>query len=160
MPWRPYRRPPPKNRWSIYPSLHDSVALLLAEHNLHFEFHPIDDPIGCIKERDTNIMGKFICHNRKCTSHGWSSKMIAITIRMYAGAKYNGRVYHQRCKSCNMLSQPILDNSYADRIAYWIKKWNGIEMETPPHSGTSKGPHNEDLCEGWKEGHCNGLLIR
>lgn len=77
---------------------------------------------------------------------------------MYAGAKYNARVYHQSCKSCNTLSQPILDDSYADRIAYRIKKWNGVEMETPKHSGTSKGPHNEDLCEGCKEGHCQWLV--
>ncbi|KAF7881215.1 uncharacterized protein EAF02_007106 [Botrytis sinoallii] len=157
MPWPPYRKPKPKNRWSMYPSLHDSVARLLAEHNLHFEFHPIDDPIGCTKEYDTNIMGKFICHKRACTSYGWSSKKIAITIRMYAGAKYNGRVYHQRCKSCNTLSQPILDDSYAERVAYRLKKWSGIEMDKPVYSGTSKGPHNEDLCEGCKDGHCSAL---
>ncbi|KAF7901593.1 uncharacterized protein EAF01_006892 [Botrytis porri] len=155
MPRRPYQISTPQNRWSIYPSLHDSVARLLAEHNLHFGFHPTDDAISCTKEYDTNIMGKFTCHNRACTSHGWSSKKIAITIR----GEYNGRVYHQRCKSCNTLSKPILDDSYTERIAYRIKKWNGIEMDRPVYSGTGKsnGPHNADLCEGCKEGRCGAF---
>ncbi|KAF7897025.1 hypothetical protein EAF00_005253 [Botryotinia globosa] len=158
---RLYTIPTSKDRWSIYPSLHDSVARLLAEHNLRFGFHPIDDSISCTKQYDTNIMGKFKCHNRACPSHGWSSKKIAITIRMYAGEEYNARVYYQRCKNCNALSQPILDDSYAERVAYRIQKWNGIEMDRPVYYGTgeSNGPHNADLCEGCKEGHCSAFDV-
>jgi hypothetical protein len=64
-------------------------------------------------------------------------------------------VYHQRCKSCNGLSRPELDvQSYVDRITYRLKKWNGIPVETPVYSGQSKAPHEEDLCEGCKNGRC------
>ncbi|KAB8067724.1 zinc-binding domain-containing protein [Aspergillus leporis] len=97
-------------RWSMYQELHDDV----------------DDDINCTKMRDTNIMG-------------WSSKKIAITIRQYIGQKYNARVYHQRCKACNSLSRPILDHSYAERVTFWVKQWNGFRVEKPPVSGASKG---------------------
>ncbi|OAX83701.1 hypothetical protein ACJ72_01936 [Emergomyces africanus] len=144
-------------RWSMYPTHHQSVSCLLEEDDLYFNFHGIDDNIRCNKSHDTNIMGRFTCHNKSCTSNGWSSKRIAITIRMYPGEKYNARVYHQRCKSCKGLSQPLLDESYADRVAYRIKKWRGIHVEVPEYSGKSKGPHNSYLCEGCKDGHCNAI---
>jgi hypothetical protein len=79
---------------------------------------------------------------------------IAITIRMYRGERYNTRVYHQRCKACNSLSRPILDDSYAKRVAYRLKKWCGVELERPEFSGQSKGPHEAKFCEGCKAGHC------
>ena len=49
----------------------------------------------------------------------------------------------------------ILDNEcYAERVTYWLKKWNGIEVERPSFSGQSRGPHDSELCEGCKVGHC------
>ena len=144
----------PDKRWSIYPTLHENVAGLLLDEYLIFNFHNIDDDHGSLHQRDTNIMGRFTCHNNACSSKGWSSKQIAITIRMYPGQKYNARVYYQRCKKCNGLSKPKLDESYAERVVYWIKKWNGIAVERPPVPGESKGPHNSRLCEGCKAGHC------
>jgi hypothetical protein len=93
----------------MYSALHDNVLHLLTEDDLHFDFHGNDDTGSCIKEYDTNIMGQFICHNRACGSSGWSSKKIAVTIRMYSGTQYNARVYHQRCLECNNLSKPRLD---------------------------------------------------
>lgn len=86
-----------------------------------------------------------------------------MTIRLYPGQKYNARVYHQRCMNCNRLSRPVLDSSYAERVTYWVKQWNGVWVEKPPISGDSKGPHNNELCEGCKAGHCSessGALIR
>ncbi|KAE8326497.1 zinc-binding domain-containing protein [Aspergillus sergii] len=100
----PYRRSKPNNRWSMFPSLHDEVALLL------------DD-----------------------------DKKVAITIRMYPGDEYNARVYHQRCKSCNRLSQPILNETYAEQVAYRVKKWNGCTVEKPKYSDQSNSPHNRHL---------------
>ncbi|CAI7667543.1 unnamed protein product [Penicillium discolor] len=141
--------------WSMYQDLHDDISSLLVEADLHFEFYEDDDETECTRTRDTNIMGRFLCNNRACKSKGWSSKMIAITIRLYPEQKYNARVYHQRCKACSSLSRPILDQSYAERIVYWIKKWNGIRVERPPLSGESRGPHNSQLCEGCRAGHCS-----
>ncbi|KMP01971.1 hypothetical protein CIHG_05330 [Coccidioides immitis H538.4] len=86
---------PPK-KWSMYPSLHDDVSCLLEEENLYFDFREGDNPQGCSKEYDSHIMGRFTCHNPKCSSKGWSSKKISITIRMYPGAKYNARMDHMR----------------------------------------------------------------
>ena len=145
-------------RWSMYPALHDDVSRLLEEDDLHFDFHRNDDNKNRIEDYDTNIMGRFTCRSRACSSNGWTSKKIAITIRMYPGEEYNARVYNQRCQECNSLGEPHLDvDSYAERVAYRIKKWCGIEMDRPNYSGQSKGPHQKALCEGCKNGHCSQL---
>ena len=83
------------------------------------------------------------------------SKKIAIIIQMYLEAQYDARVYHQQCWGCNNLSRLILDDSYAEKITYHLKKWFGIKMDRPSYSGKSKGPHCTDLCEGCKDGHCS-----
>lgn len=140
----------------MFPDLHDNVATLLESSGLDFVFHQQDEDYGSTRDYDTNIMGQFKCRNRSCWSKGWSSKMIAITIRMYGENEYNARVYHQRCKNCNQLSRPLLDGSYAERVAYRLKKWRGITMEVPYYSEESKGPHEKSLCEGCKNGHCSG----
>ena len=144
----------PAKKWSMYPSLHDTVSDLLHEHNLFFDFHE-DDSDNCVRNYDTNIMGRFTCRNPVCSSGGWKSKQIAITIRMYPGDRYNARVYYQGCRACGRLSKPHLDGSYAERIAYRLKKWSGLQMDAPRYSGASKGPHKSHLCEGCKHGHCS-----
>ena len=116
-----------------------------------------DDDDGCIQDYDTNIMGRFACHNQACSSRGWASKRVAITIRMYPGEQYNARVYYQHCKACDMVSKPRLDDSYAERVAYRLKKWRGVKMEVPEYSGRSKSPHKSELCEGCKHGHCSEM---
>jgi hypothetical protein len=45
----------------------------------------------------------------------------------------------------------------AERVAYRLKKRRGIEMDRPIYSGQSKGPHQNNLCEGCKDGHCSQL---
>jgi RNase P subunit RPR2 len=142
--------------WSMYPSLHDEVSDLLREQDLSFDFYESDDS-DCDEDYDTNIMGRFICRNALCASKGWNSKRTAITIRKYHGDQYNARVYNQSCKACGRLSTPQLDETYAERIAYRIKKWHGVQMEAPPYSGPSGAPHESDLCEGCKHGHCSNL---
>ncbi|KAM4065514.1 zinc-binding domain-containing protein [Hirsutella rhossiliensis] len=144
-------------RWSLHPKLHDDVARLLEEEDLFFDFRTVDDAKSCIKQYDTNVMGRFVCHNQNCTSDGWSSKKVAVTVRMYPGAQYNVRVYHQRCLQCDSLSRPILDDSYAERTAYRLKKWCGIHVETPHYFKKARGPHHSDLCEGCRDGHCSEL---
>lgn len=146
-----------KGRWSMYPTHHESVSSLLQEDDLYFDFHDVDRAAGCINEYDTNIMGKFICDNKTCGTDGWSSKRIAITIRMYPREEYNARVYHQRCDGCGNLSRPVLNETYAERIVYRIKKWNGIAVDSVPYSSMRQGPHHTDLCEGCKAGHCKAL---
>lgn len=151
----PSRRSNSSPTWSMYPTLHDEVSSLLEEDNLRFSFYGNNTSATCIKQHDTNIMGRFTCENNSCTSNGWSSKKIPITIRMYHGARYNVIVYHQRCRKCNKLAKPRLDESYAERVAYRLKKWRGVHVETPTYSGQSKGPHRRELCEGCKAGHCS-----
>ena len=144
----------------MYPALHDKVSRAIEDDQLSFTFHKVDDASGCVNEYDTNIMGRFVCHNAGCDLSGWSSKMIAITIRMYPNDRYNARVYYQRCKGCNCLSRPFLDKSYTERVAYRLKKWSGVEMELPPYDGESRGPHHSNLCEGCRNGHCSELSRR
>ncbi|KAL3464793.1 zinc-binding domain-containing protein [Aspergillus heterothallicus] len=141
--------------WSLHPMLHDNVAQLLDEEGLRLDFFDADDEETNIEERDTNVMGRFMCQNSGCHSSGWSSKKIAITIRMYPRLQYNARVYHQRCRNCRAVGRPVLDTEcYAERVTYWLKKWNGIEVQRPDYSGQSRGPHDSELCEGCKVGHC------
>lgn len=83
----------------MYPSLHDDVERLLEENDLHFTFHDIDDPDTSTRDYNTNTMSRFACTNKSCKSKDWSSNKIAITIRMYAGQKYNARVYFQHSKN-------------------------------------------------------------
>lgn len=164
MPKAPKSRRKPKSKskaqdldksWSMYPALHDSVGRLLKEDNLPFTFYATDEDKGAIEQYDTNIMGRFKCLNEACPKAGWASKMIAITIRMYPEQQYNARVYHQRCKGCGSLGRPFPDDSYAERIAYRLKKWSGIEMYRPSYTvRASQRPHEGTLCEGCKHGHC------
>ena len=146
---------PQEEKWSMFPLMHDNVSCLLEAEDLHFTFYDLDEDIGSIRTYDTTITGQFSCDNKKCRSKGWLSLRTAITIRMYGGNLYNARVYYQRCERCNMLSKPILDDSYADRVAYRLKKWCGVKLKPPVFSGKSKGPHKEKFCEGCKAGHCS-----
>ncbi|OAQ63497.1 zinc-binding domain-containing protein [Pochonia chlamydosporia 170] len=144
--------PPP--RWSMFPDHHSEVADLLEEDNLYFTFHHGDKETGHIKGYDTNVMGRFQCPNPNYNEQGWSSKKIAVWIRLYSGKRYNARVFHQRCKSCNWVSRPTLDDSYAERVAYRLKKWSNVEVERPFYGGKKGKPHKSELCEGCKNGHC------
>ncbi|KAJ4127735.1 hypothetical protein NW768_008007 [Fusarium equiseti] len=154
---RAYKRRASKEppAWSMWPNLHDQIREKLEEVNLNYTFNPNDKDNSDIKSYDTNIMGRFKCHNPDCKKSGWSSKKIAITIRGYSRGRYNARVYHQRCKACSSLGEPSLDEeSYIERVCYRIKKWNGLETEQQEWEGESKGPHIKLLCEGCKHGHC------
>ncbi len=139
----------------MFPLLHDGVSRLLEDEGLHFTFYDLDEDTNSIEIYDTAIMGRFHCYNRKCSSKGWSSKQIPITIRMYPAERYNARVYYQRCQACNMLSKPRLDDSYAERVAYRLMKWSGVDLEPPEFSGKCRGPHKSAFCEGCKAGHCS-----
>jgi len=107
--------------------------------DLSFSFHRDDEDHRVVRDYDSNIMGRFICDNRDCATGAWSSKMIAITIRMYPNKEYIARVYHQRCRGCNRVGRPILDESYAERVAYRLKKWSRIDVETPFTQVRAKG---------------------
>lgn len=142
----------------MYPNLHQAVMSLLEEDDLFFDFHSKDDDNSCTHSWDTNIMGRFNCYNPHCDSNGWSSRKIAITIRMYHGGRYNTRVYHQRCERCQGLSRPRLDETcYAERVAYRLQVWNGIDVERPAVSHREGLPHQSALCEGCMAGHCREL---
>lgn len=153
----------PVAKWSLYPALHDEVSQLLGEEGIHCKFRAEDaedDDESIMKAWDTHIMGRFVCPNDSCKSKGWNSKKISITIRLYENGYYNARVYHQQCRPCGSHSRPILDQSYAERVAYWLKKWHGVQMEKPPVTMRRDGPpHQSDLCEGCKAGHCKEGLV-
>ncbi|PYH79590.1 hypothetical protein BO82DRAFT_419720 [Aspergillus uvarum CBS 121591] len=153
---RPGKKYQVPKQWSMYPALHGKVQQRLADAGLaYLTFHPHDTDTGKVRDYDTTIMGRFVCRNRNCETGGWSSKAVAIRIRMYPDGKYNARVYHQRCRGCNALSRPFLNaSSYAERVAYRLKKWHGILVTPPAYGGASQAPHNEELCEGCKAGHC------
>lgn len=139
-----------------FPDLHQRIADAVApaitstwfNHNIkaHFE-----------KQRETTVMGKFACDNNACRKKRWSSMVVAIWIRGYPQSGYNAIVYSQRCGSCNRLGGLTLDEeSYVERIAYWLKRWAGIRVVQPPISTRlGRGPHKSEHCEGCKAGHCS-----
>ncbi|KAK4194030.1 zinc-binding domain-containing protein, partial [Triangularia verruculosa] len=106
-----------------------------------------------IKDYSTSIMGRFACRNPKCSSTGWGSKKIAIQIRGFRDNTYDAVVFKQRCRTCQHLG--INENSYIERVAYRLKKWTGVPMETPEYNAVERGPpHESSLCEGCKAGCC------
>lgn len=147
--------------WSMYPELHEKVSTLLQESDLICDFHKEDTDDEAMRKFDTNIEGKFECSNKKCKNkrpHKWMSQRTSITIRMYRDKSYNARVYHQGCKFCKSIVRPSLLHSYAERVAYQVKKWRHIDSEKPPPplacSQVGGGDHDNGLCEGCKVGHC------
>ena len=142
--------------WSMLSSRHKDVLSLLKEHDLNFKFHNDDVSTSCIETWDTNIMGRFSCRNDGCDSRGWPSKAIATTIRLYPGARYNARIYHQRCMRCLTTGRlEEVDESYVERVSYWLKRWSGVEVQAPQRSyQKTRAPHQKDLCEGCRAGHC------
>jgi hypothetical protein len=82
----------------------------------------------------------------------------SIMIRRYPNNRYNALVDFQNCKQCKWVAEPQMEQ-YAERVAYRLKKWSGVRMQPPPHSGgKTKGPHRKDLCHGCKAGRCSGGL--
>jgi hypothetical protein len=138
----------------MYPQFHDAVVGMLGVDDMRFMSQDTDT--GTIESYDTNIMGCFDCTKPTCSTKRWSSKKVAITIRMYPGMKYNARVYNQRCKQCKALGVQELDEEcYAERVTYRLKKWLGYRVIRPTYiQGNTKGPHQSALCEGCKAGHC------
>jgi hypothetical protein len=151
-------KPRPVKKWSMYPSLHNDVSDILDKDNLFFSFYDKDDDNSCIDDYDTNIMGQFNCSKASCRA-AWGSGQIAITIRRYSHERYNARVYYQSCKRCRTTCEPQLDSSYAERVVYRLRKWSGVQVEPPPFSGRTDGPHRSDLCEGCLQGHCSKMRL-
>ena len=141
----------------IYPQYHNNIAAELS----NVIFCNISNSVNCINEYDTNIIGIFECNNYNCNNKRWSSKKVAITIRMFSNNKYSVIVYNQRCKLCNNLGIPTIDEDcYTERVVYRIKKWLGYKVEQPIYLGTSKGPHESAFCEGCRVGHCTNNYIQ
>lgn len=140
--------------FDMRPSLHRHVSKRLRQYGLSFKFSPDDNPHDFLKDFDSSVEGVFTCHNGSCPNSRWTSKKIAITIRLLQGLRYNARVYYQRCKSCGFLSRPKLARSYAERVSYRLAKWSGIPVQAAHTSGRSERPHETEFCEGCRHGRC------
>jgi len=154
------RKSKSNRRWSMYLTLHDDVSRLLEENDLHFNFQENNDIESCTKEYDINIISQFRCHNCACDSNEWSSKRITIIIWMYSEAQYNAKVYHQRCLRCNNFSKSHLDDSYAEKVTYHLKKWCKMKMNRFFYSDQSEDSYLSNLCEKCKNDHCSELWSR
>jgi hypothetical protein len=159
LPRMPAKQNKSQNLWSLHPSRHRDVRRLLQDSGLSFDFYDIDDPFKCTREYDTTVMGRFPCWDTRCTSKGWSSNMILVTIRLYPDSRYNIRVYNQRCQGCGKMSRPRLDGSYTERVVYRLVKWSGINVEPPFFSCEYNRPHLTALCEGCWNGRCNSQAM-
>jgi len=138
-----------------FPSLHEAVRLAVSDEIPSVWFNTNEEDNDWDTDYDTHIMGKFRCSNKKCLSHGWSSKKIAIWIRGYANGGYNAVVFNQRCNSCDELGRMTLNKGpYVDRISYRLRIWAGLPVERRKFT-EKKGPrHNCEHCEGCRLRHC------
>lgn len=140
----------------MFPSLHETVRIAVSEEIPSVWFNANDED-DYNNEYDTRIMGKFKCNNKKCPTHGWSSKKIAIWIRGYPSGGYNAVVFNQRCNSCDELGKMTLNKeTYVDRISYRLRKWAGLPVEMPYYSKKDHRRHDFAHCEGCRLGHCEG----
>ncbi|KAF4454074.1 hypothetical protein F53441_3359 [Fusarium austroafricanum] len=140
---------------SMYPELHSYVALSLEEDDPVYTFREQYQKTDIKRVFDTKVIGKFFCHRSQCGNREWHSNSIAIRIREYHGNQYNVQVYHQQCSKCKKPTRAKLDKPiYADRVAYRIKKWNGIEAEQLKLDVETNGAHRAELCERCQKGHC------
>jgi hypothetical protein len=148
--------PAKSGKSSMWPEYHNQVHAEIRDSGLSYTFNRQDTDRQVIgKPYDTSIIGHFDCNNPNCKSSGWDSIKVAITIRRYLNKKYNAKVWHQRCMSCDRIGELTLDvKSYVDRVAYRLKKWSGLDPDIPVYSGTAKGPHQKKYCEGCKASHC------
>jgi hypothetical protein len=144
---------------SLQPAFHEEV-LHLIHPVLSMDFFEASGFEDCIEFYDTHIMGRFACTNTACCNRGWSSKLIALTIRLYSGKRYNAVVWHQRCRGCETFGQPTLDDTYAERIAYRLKVWFRIPVEPVDYHAADTEPHEDGLCEGCKNRHCKNSPYR
>jgi hypothetical protein len=73
----------------------------------------------------------------------------------YPKGCYNAVVFNQRCRSCKKLGNLTLDKeAYVDRVAYRLKNWAAIEMESPNFNSKKGLPPDSTLCESCKRGVC------
>lgn len=139
----------------MFPSLHQRVADAVANDIPSIQSHEKNSDKGSDNAHPTNIVGKFICTNKACSTGGWHSMMVAILIRGYPSDEYNAVVFNQRCKACKRLGLLFLDEeTYVERVAYRLKKWAGVLMDRPFYEEKQTPPHESDLCEGCKRGFC------
>jgi hypothetical protein len=149
------KRPTGTPSWSFMPKLHDSV--LERVQPLRINFHNVDDSIRPLRSIDTNIMGRFVCENPACSNSSWASNTIATNIQLYRENRYNARIFHQSCQSCETLCWPEVDReSYIKRVVHRLREWHYMEVEAPIFSKRKDddGPHLSHLCEGCRAGHC------
>ena len=139
----------------MFPSLHPKIVDAISDDNISTWFQQNDSDEGSNNKYSTHVMGRFKCHNNACSTKGWSSKMVAISIRGYARNGYNAVLFNQRCNACKRLGAFTLDvESYVDRVAYRLKKWAGVSTEQQYYAPKEGPPHKRDLCEGCKRGIC------
>ncbi|PVH95624.1 hypothetical protein DM02DRAFT_536962, partial [Periconia macrospinosa] len=124
-------------------------------------FYEGDNENDYDNEWSTFVMGSFKCVKKSCKQSGWFSGKVAIQIRGYTGNGYRAVVFNQRCKSCHQLGILTLnEQSYVDRVTYWVKVWAGVMVERKNHTRKDTPPHRSDLCEGCKRGVCKQLNRR
>ena len=137
-----------------FPDLHDRIAEAVLPDVTSTWFQS-NESERYNNKHITCVVGRFTCNNAKCKKRSWTSGVVSIVITGYASNGYSAVVFNQRCKSCEKLGTLTIDETtYVERVAFRIKRWAGVWMETPEYNRASKGPHEQELCEGCKKGTC------
>ncbi|RVD82369.1 uncharacterized protein DFL_006795 [Arthrobotrys flagrans] len=138
--------------WYLFENYHEKVSEKMKDVIF---ISKIED--GNLKA-ETNLVGTFKCIALECRAMGWSNGTVATVIRAYyqddGKLGYSAQVYNQRCRSCKQLASMKLDvDTYVERVVRRLKMWKG-EYAPIKWYRRKMLPHDEELCEACKAGHC------
>lgn len=148
---------PPKT-WYLFEEYHDKIREKVQGVTFSSNIQNSDG------ERERNLTGSFRCPSSTCRRVWFSGKITAI-IRKYnrrdSQLSYNVQVYNQRCKSCKSLGVMKLDEDiYVERVTRLLKIWKGEHVPQVFHEFKPTDPHEDELCEGCKDGRCQRRMNR
>lgn len=135
------------------PDLHHLVATAVGSYIPSIRWNAREPIYGhCHKE--TYVSGRFVCLQPDC-GHSWRSNMICLTIWALPQVDYYTIIEGQRCERCQKVGSLMMDEDvYAERVAYYLKKWAGVEVGPEPFAVGVPRSHRKDLCVGCRNGHC------
>ncbi|KAK6513470.1 hypothetical protein TWF281_005093 [Arthrobotrys megalospora] len=144
--------------WYLFENYHEKVSEKV--ENVAF-VSTIEDGN---RKAETNLVGKCKCIAPECGA-AWSTGTIATVIREYrrddGKLGYSAQVFNQRCKGCKQMGYMRLDvDVYVERVVRRLQIWKG-EFKPTKWNRRKMLPHDEELCEGCKDGHClKGVIER
>lgn len=105
----------------------------------------------CLKEKNIYINGEFFCKN--CNKK-WVSGKIYTEIYHNNENSFYLKIYYQRCKKCNNIKKPSINNVGKDKIKSKLELYFGYRDVIINDTIKKTKPHMAKYCEACKIGKC------